>query len=57
MIHTLLSIKYCEEKYLGYLNDSRWGMNQDFFIYKNENSITNAEANIDKLKEIYERIN
>lgn len=52
----IMSIKWREERYLGYLTDSRYSLNPDFFIYKEENSINNTRYSISNLEEIFRRI-
>ena len=49
----IFSKQWCEKKYLGYLEDDDWFMDDGFFLYKSPNSKENAKDNISKLGDLY----
>ena len=47
---------WCEMKYLQYLSDDAFFMDDDYFIYQTKNSQSNAEKNVEQLVELYVNI-
>ena len=47
--------KWCEEKYISYLEDERLFMDKDYFLYKTPESHENAQKNISLLSALYNK--
>lgn len=49
----IYSKQWCESEYLKYLEDERFGMNADYYLYQTSASTINAKNNIDILSSLY----